>query len=65
MAKAIGLPGIYTGAKAHSYFIKGHAAGLGCIDPLSDEFKASLSKACRKAYENGLAKGKADREARG
>ena len=54
----IGLPGVYTGQKRHNWFMMGHVAGYKGQEP---RLPASLSKACRKAYEAGYAKGQADR----
>ncbi len=50
MAQAFGLAGQCTGQKAHSYFMKGHAAGFRGL-PMMDTSK--LSKACADAYRRG------------
>jgi hypothetical protein len=61
-ARAFGLPGQFTGAKAHSWFMKGHAAGF-TGQPKADlnKIKPPLSKKNRKAYEDGYARGKREK----
>jgi hypothetical protein len=56
---AMGLPGVWSGAKAHGWFMRGHAAGSRGKAPSVPD---GLSVACQAAYMRGHAAGAAERE---
>lgn len=60
MGRNVGLPGMYRGAKAHGFFMNGHADGY-CGRPKAN-YRPEPSKACKKAYDTGYERGTKDRE---
>lgn len=53
MARAFGLAGQYTGAKAHDWFMRGNAAAFNRTKRRPPGWSGFPSAACDKAYQNG------------